>query len=266
MIHAFDPDIAKEVGIEAAVLYQNIQYWCEKNRLNDQNFFEDTYWTYNSIKAFCEMFPYMSKDMISRNLSKLEKKGYIKKGNFNKVGFDRTLWYADLLPFPKNAKCISEKCEIDFAQERNGFSENAKPIPNINTNINTDRKKERKTSFDDILDSQLITEEDKPELRATFIDFIKMRKNMKKPLTDRGLELIIKDTIKLADGNTDLMKQIVEQSIKRGWLGVFPLKDEKRSFSRAGTTGADAGIHYVGTEDKKQEEAESDFFEIFGEE
>lgn len=231
MLHSFNPEVATDVGVEAAVLYQNIQYWCEKNRHNEKNFHDGYYWTYNSVKAFCEMFPYMSKDTISRNLKKLEERGYIKTGVFNEVGFDRTKWFADVrFQDSKMQDCISEKCEMDFAETQNGFSENQKPIPYINTNINTDinRKKERKkeTSFDEVLNSVEIIREN-PELRETLVEYIKMRKLIKKPLTDRALKLNINEAYKLANGQPDMMQAIIEQSIKRSWAGVFPLKDEK---------------------------------------
>ena len=35
--HSFDPDIAAKVGLNAAVIYQNILWWCEKNAANDHN-------------------------------------------------------------------------------------------------------------------------------------------------------------------------------------------------------------------------------------
>lgn len=233
MLHSFNPEVAADVGIEAAILYQNIQYWCEKNRLNEKNFHEGYYWTYNSVKAFCEMFPYMSKDIISRNLKKLEAFGYIKTGVFNEVGFDRTKWFADVRnPCDKMLPSISEKCEMDFAQEQNGISKNQKPIPNINTNINTEikPKKERTkgTSFDDVLDSIEIIREN-PDLREAFVEYIKMRKLIKKPLTDRALKLNINDAYKLSGGDAKKMQAIVEQSIQHSWAGMYELKTKTQS-------------------------------------
>lgn len=231
MLHSFNPEIATDVGVEAAVLYQNIQYWCEKNRHNEKNFHDGYYWTYNSVKAFCEMFPYMSKDTISRNLKKLEERGYIKTGVFNEVGFDRTKWFADVRSQDsKMQDCISEKCEMDLAKMQNGFSENQKPIPYINTNIKTDinskKVRTKEASFDAVLDSFEIIREN-PNLRETLVEYIKMRKLIKKPLTDRALKLNINEAYKLAGGQPDTMQAIIEQSIKRSWAGVFPLKEQK---------------------------------------
>lgn len=227
MIHSFDPIVAKDVGIEAAILYQNIAYWCEKNKLNEKNIHEGLAWTYNSIKAFCDMFPYMSKDIISRNLKKLETSGYIKRGNFNKVGFDRTMWYADLRPNLNIQPSISEKSEMDFAKIRNGFLENQKPIPiDNNNNKPVDNKRENtKRDLESILDSVEVIAGD-PELKQAFIDFIAMRKLTKKPLTDRALKLNINEAFKLAGGDPQKMKAIVNQSISHSWSGMYALKED----------------------------------------
>ena len=96
MINAFDTEVALDVGIVAAILYKNIQYWCEKNKANEMHEHDGLYWTYNSLRAFQELFPYIGTKAIRTGLEKLEEKGYIKIGNFNEDGRDRTRWYADL--------------------------------------------------------------------------------------------------------------------------------------------------------------------------
>lgn len=50
--HSFNPLLAKEVGIECAILLYNIEFWIEKNKANNKHFYEGRYWTYNSTKAF----------------------------------------------------------------------------------------------------------------------------------------------------------------------------------------------------------------------
>ena len=112
MINSFDTEVAMDVGINAAILYKNIQYWCEKNQTNGQNEHDGLFWTYNSLAAFCEQFPYLTKRQVEKALIILEENGYIKTGNFNKVAYDRTKWYADI----RNVKCISNTGEIDCAK------------------------------------------------------------------------------------------------------------------------------------------------------
>ncbi len=130
--HSFDISIAKEYGIESAIILQNLSFWVEKNKANNVHFHDGAYWTYNSIKAFNELFPYMSESTIRRTLKNLEGKGIIKTGNYNRVGYDRTTWYA----ITEKGFCILNKSichfeQIDLSKSENGFSQNGEPIPDI---------------------------------------------------------------------------------------------------------------------------------------
>ena len=236
MINSFDTDIAVDVGINAAILYKNIQFWCEKNRTNGQNEFEGLYWTYNSISAFEEQFPYLSTKQIRTALALLEERGYIKSGVFNKSAYDRTKWYADL-----KADSICQNGTIDLPSRANVIAPQGEPIPYINTDINTDsKKKERKkeTTFDEILDSVEVVKEN-PSLKESLVEYIKMRKLIKKPLTDRALKLNINEALKLAGGDPTTMQAIIEQSIKHSWAGVYSLKDNAASYKRPQATSED---------------------------
>jgi hypothetical protein len=94
--HSFDPEVAAALGLNAAVIYQNIVWWCEKNAANGKHLHEGRHWTYNSVKAFADLFPYMTADQIRRALQRLEEAGYIGVGNFNATPTDRTKWFCDL--------------------------------------------------------------------------------------------------------------------------------------------------------------------------
>lgn len=89
----FDGDVAEDVGVNAAVIYWNIEWWVRHNAANGTNFHDGKYWTYNSRKAFSELFGFMSSDAIERALKKLKDKGYIEVGEFNDSPYDRTRWY-----------------------------------------------------------------------------------------------------------------------------------------------------------------------------
>lgn len=136
MEHSFNVEIATKYGMACAVLLKHISFWIAKNKADERNFHDDCYWTYTSIKALQELFPYMSKNTIIRSLGKLEEEGILKTGNYNEVGYDRTKWYAitDL------GKSIYSNSEIHLPKSRNGFTQSEKPIPDINTYINTDSK------------------------------------------------------------------------------------------------------------------------------
>ena len=243
MINAFDADIAMEVGMAAAVLYRNIQYWCEKNRTNGMHEHEGLFWTYNSTKAYCEQFPYMNAKQIRRALMDLEEHGYIKSGIFNENGRDRTKWYADLrfnknnIEVPESGTCICPNGKMQDPKQENAFAESGQPLPNNYLQITTTNKKEvskkvssgnnaraKEPSFDEILDSVDVIK-DNPELREAFVNFIKMRKVIKAQLSNRGLELAINRAFKIGKGDPVEMVKIINQSVERSWRGIFPLTD-----------------------------------------
>jgi hypothetical protein len=72
-------------------------------------------------------------------------------------------------------------------------------------------------------------EENRKEISAIGIavdDFKDFRKKIKKPMTDRAVELLLKELDKLAsDDETKIA--IINQSIVNSWQGVFPLKQEQ---------------------------------------
>ena len=98
-----------------------------------------------------------------------------------------------------------------------------------NKNIKNDKeeknnKKEKKeTEIDELINSNFTDE----ELKSTIYDFIKMRKAIKKPLTTKGLELMIKKLYSLS-ANIDEQIQILNNSIMNNWQGIFALKKENK--------------------------------------
>lgn len=133
MKHIFDVDIAKQYGVNAAILLENISYWIKQNEANETNFYDGYYWTFNSRRAYRELFPYMSERQINTAFEKLISDGLIITGNYNKVAYDRTLWYA----LTQKGKCILHFDIMENVNLSNGNCENERPIPNINTGLNS---------------------------------------------------------------------------------------------------------------------------------
>lgn len=137
MQHSFDSDIATEYGVNCAILLNHLWFWCEKNRANEKHYYNGHYWTYSSVKALEELFPYMSKNTITRSLTKLKDNELLIEGNYNKSAYDRTKWYA----LTQKAYSILSKTEIHLPKIRNGNNQKQKPIPdNITDNITDNNK------------------------------------------------------------------------------------------------------------------------------
>lgn len=69
------------------------------------------------------------------------------------------------------------------------------------------------------------------DLNNAIIAFIDYRKKIKKPMTDRAIQLLINELNKLSP---DIVTQIeiLNQSILNGWQGVFPLKKQSQKPTR----------------------------------
>ena len=133
MQHIFNVEVAKLYGIEEAIILENIFFWCSKNKANGTNFKNGKYWTYNSIKAFVELFPYMNDKKIIRTLKNLEDNGLIETGCFNPNPYDRTKWYAIT-----NKGCsFYQKTSMDLPKMVNQDDQSEQMII---TDINTDNK------------------------------------------------------------------------------------------------------------------------------
>jgi len=130
MEHHFNTEEAAKYGIEAAVILNNLRFWVDKNKANNRHFYDGRYWTYNSVKAFAELFPYMSQGVIRRALEKLESEGLIITGNYNQSSYDRTKWYAIMEnPLDETEKSICQNEEPHLSNLTNQFGKNDKPIP-----------------------------------------------------------------------------------------------------------------------------------------
>lgn len=153
MAHQFEVDIAVEYGVNAAVLFQNISFWCAKNKANGHNYFDGRYWTYNSRRAFTELFPYLSERQIKTAIDKLVDDDMLVTGCYNKDPRDRSLWYA----VTEKGWCKVQNRIVHYTEMSNAQSEDVTPLPDSKPisvkpdNIHTPRKS-AKTVFTDGFD------------------------------------------------------------------------------------------------------------------
>lgn len=74
------------------------------------------------------------------------------------------------------------------------------------------------------------------KLNQAFLDFMEMRKSIKKPMTDRAITRAMNMLQKLAGSDNDLAIQILEQSIYHCWQDLYELKDKNQSFRQTANT------------------------------
>lgn len=84
------PSLAVAVGLNEAIVLQQLHYWLEKST----HIHDGRRWVYNTTAEWQENFPFWSEPTIRRVFASLKKKGVVLTGNYNRAGFDRTLWYS----------------------------------------------------------------------------------------------------------------------------------------------------------------------------
>lgn len=225
MNHSFNTDYAELYGIEEAIILENIAFWIKKNESNNKNFYDGYTWTYNSAESFNKLFSYITPSKIRRCLLKLEELEVLKSGNYNKQGYDKTKWYSitnlEVSTFYK-LKNGHYKMENGLYKLENRTEQIVEPIPDINTNINTVINQIKKETNFDIMIKEFT---DNEELKTTIYDFIKMRKAIKKPITDKALNLTLNKLTKISV-NEQIQIDVLNQSIFNSWQGIFEIKEE----------------------------------------
>lgn len=154
----------------------------------------------------------LSKITLLKCLNELEEKGHIKrvkeKGVNNK-------YYIN-----SSHKISTTENDTSYKNDTTGSHKN--DTLQVLYTSNKKEKEKNKTNLDKIIEAY--TEND--SLKETIKDFIKMRKTIKKPVTDRSLKLTLNKLDQY--GRNDLEKiEILENSIMNCWQGVFELKHKK---------------------------------------
>lgn len=142
MNHSFDVQHAVKYGQEEAVMIYHFQFWIGQNKANERHFNDGRYWTYNSLKAFSDLFPYWTAKQVRRIIDSLKEQGVIINGNYGKTTYDRTLWYAfkNEDEFIEKGKCICPNGQMDDTKRANGITQTGKCLTGNNHLINPDSK------------------------------------------------------------------------------------------------------------------------------
>ena len=269
MQHYFDINIAMKYGIQPAIILNNLYFWIEKNRANEKHFYDGYYWTYNSMKAFSELFPYMTERQIDYAIKKLVESGLIIKGNYNKSSYDRTCWYAitkagySILQNCEMDKTnleysISQNCEMDKTNLSNGNDTIVKPIPDINTDskqINEEKEnyKEKENEFSlqknisistkkrneknqeyELIELKRVKEKvehvtENVSLKNKILSFLNFRIKNKKLVTMEYLRVFLEKLDKLSNSNDNEKIEILNQSIERGYTTIYAVRKSGNS-------------------------------------
>lgn len=137
-----DDDLACVIGLNEAIVTQQLNYWLHSRHAKE---IDGSLWVYNSYESWQKTnFRFFSVSTVRRTFEKLEKKGIVKTGNFNRYGFDKTKWYTidedklnEIMRLAKSddrfvqneQTSSSNRADGDVQNEQVGLSKVSKPIP-----------------------------------------------------------------------------------------------------------------------------------------
>ena len=172
-----------------------------------------------SRRYFADLYD-VDEKTISRWTTKLAEKGYIEvrviRNAQNTILRRNITLKVFHTPTDKNVPTWGQKCP--YPRDKN--------VPDNNTSNNNKKVSKAQSKPVENFDSIIQKSTESTELREALVEFVKFRKLIKKPMTNKALELIISKLNKL--GSSDREKvEIINQSIERGWAGVFALKSDE---------------------------------------
>lgn len=130
MDHTFNVEVAKVAGILPATIFNNIGHWMAANRANGHNIVDGRVWTYNTVEAWSELYPYATKKQVEKALARLRDAGLVDTACYNEDKRDRSLWYTltpvgqaiyDGLSVEGAGRCISLFGEMEVPERGNDY-------------------------------------------------------------------------------------------------------------------------------------------------
>lgn len=110
-------DVAVRYGVDESIFLHVVVSLAINNKDNNRNFRDGRWWTYNSLSAWEQEFPWWSAKQIRRIISSCKEQGALFVGEYNKDPRDRTSWYSpsdELLGYYRES--WQGKCECPNGQ------------------------------------------------------------------------------------------------------------------------------------------------------
>ena len=172
----------------------------------------------------------ISENSFRRYRKELEDKGYITVEFKNIKGTNRNVYKINNLVeqkkepqnlTPSKFGTLPKSTPSKFGTQ---IIKDSKEYNNKNIINNKEKKEKTERHLTSIYKSE--------EFKETFNEFIDMRKSIKKPATNRAMEMIIKKLEKV--DNEELAIQMLERSIINNWQDVFEIKERSGNGKKFG--------------------------------
>lgn len=176
----------------------------------------------------------LSVQQIRTSLSKLKSTNEITSKTTNKNTLVTILKYSDYQDRDEEDNTqnnIQDNNQITNEQQTNNkqitTNKNDKNEKNEKNDKNIKKESKKEKTFNEIIDDFT----DNLDLRTELKNHLAVRKLKKGSLTNRAIELELKTLSNLSD-NTNIQLEIVRQSIEKGWIGFFPVKNDIETNSK----------------------------------
>lgn len=163
----------------------------------------------------------------------------------------------EVAQFSENVNILSENvcrnaknvCNLQQSKEKNRKEENRK-------------EKKKKNARPQGGYDRILSDIEDEELKNLYYEYIKMRKLIKAPLTDRALRMLIDKVCALEPENIARQKQLLENSIVNSWKSVYPLKgtDDRKMTGGVPAVKKSPGNNYIDTNEINYDELEERIF------
>lgn len=144
-------------------------------------------------------------------------------------------------------RTMFEQCSENVRQEKRDKSKEEREEENIENNILYTKEEERKKntssyqndsfSVGSFLKERGIYSEN---LEKSIFSWLEMRKKIKKPATNRAIELAIEKAIKIAKEDECTIEEVFDQSTLSSWQGIYSTKKQNSVFNAVGSNGRNA--------------------------
>ena len=170
----------------------------------------------STIIGMCQI----SSSELAKNRNLLIQKGLIryKKGNKGTAGS------YSIIPLYDNYSDSYSDSYLDSDMDSHSDSDmgiNHENIPRV-------KSKSKSKNIPPISPEDVFSQIEDKRLKTTLYDFEKMRKAIKKPMTNKSKELLLHKLSGMTE-NPNEQIEILNQSILNNWQGIFPLKDRTKN-------------------------------------
>ena len=238
-IHGFRQDRLVLYGMDNddALILRWFVDFKDSGKMTSKIINEDKYYwiKYEGLLDDLVILKIKTKDALYRRLKKMEKNKILKRQTVKENG--TYSFYTLGENYKHLIESLSEINPIQSEINPTGYGNKSDRGTDLNPEqktsllnnislLNNNKKEKKKTDLDILINEYTSNS----FLQETIIDFIKMRKSIKKPVTERALKGILNKLDKLATTD-DIKIKILENSIENCWQGVFPLKDNFSNYN-----------------------------------